>query len=110
MFMATELTDGPDFGFSFSSLEGWQLVLVVIAMIAMFGVLLGGVAYSTLKAAHFPPPIALVVVLTSVTLSMVSVYLVTRDPELLTLAGMGLGALSGAVASAWGQNKDDDDD
>ena len=93
-------------GIDYAALSGWQSVLVVLLIVVVFGGLLGGTIYAALKAADHPPPIALVVVLTSVTLALISAYLLSRDQELLTLAGMGLGALSGAVAAVWSGRND----
>lgn len=88
-------------GVDFEALDDWQSALAVIAVALAFAALLAGTMYATLVAANHPPPLAIVVVLAALTLSLIAVFTLTREAELLTLAGMGLGALSGAVAAMW---------
>lgn len=80
---------------------GWWVIFVALAEIAL---LLAGVIWALLQAAHLPAPVLLVMAITLVTFLILMVYVVTRTNEVLTLAGVPIGAL---VTAATGVFKGD---
>lgn len=93
--------------------DGQIVFLAVLALLLWAGMTVFTI-WTVVQVATRPPPVALVVALTTTTLLIVGAFIVTRSQELATLAGTGLGALSGAVAATWqyrlGDKKDEDDD
>jgi hypothetical protein len=76
----------------------WLLAVVL----TMWLLLILGSGFMVLKASKSPPPLALVLVLSMVTLVCIAAFVVTKDQVILQLASVGLGALAAAVATTWG--------
>lgn len=82
-------------------LASGQVVWLLMFALIMWAVLTALTIITVVRSAKMPPPMALVVALTAVTLLTIAAFVFTEQQELATLAGMGIGALSGAVAAAW---------
>lgn len=72
----------------------WWLVFVVILML---GSIIFGIGYAILHSARYPQPTMLVMSLSMLTMLTVTAFVATNEADLLTLTGVGLGALAGAV-------------
>jgi hypothetical protein len=88
------MTESPEW------ITGDQLGLVAVVL-TLWLVLILGSGWLVIKAAKFPPPLALVLVLSVVTLVCIAAFVVTRDQVVLQLASVGLGAIAAAVATTW---------
>jgi predicted MFS family arabinose efflux permease len=74
-----------------------KLILLVAGIILMLGAIAFGVGYAILRAAKYPQPTLLVMSLSMLTLLSVAAFVATDEVDLLTLTGVGFGALAGAV-------------
>lgn len=78
---------------AFTDGEWWLLVLALLLMTLV----VGGVGFAILQSAKYPQPTMLVMSLSLLTMLIVATYVVSEQEDLLTLTGVGLGALAGAV-------------
>lgn len=72
----------------------WWLVFIIILML---GSIIFGIGYAILHSARYPQPTMLVMSLSLLTMLTVTAFVATEEVDLLTLTGVGLGALAGAV-------------
>lgn len=79
---------------------GWWVIFIGIAEIA---VLMYGVIYALYRSATLPSPALLVMAVSLITIVILVIYVVTRESDVLTLAGVPIGAL---VTAATGTFKD----
>lgn len=79
---------------------GWWVIFIGIAEI---GLLLYGVILALYKSATLPSPALLVMAVSLVTIVILTIYVVTRESDVLTLAGVPIGAL---VTASTGTFKD----
>jgi len=80
--------------------DGEQLGLIAVVL-TLWLILILGSGWLVVRAAKFPPPLALVLTLSIVTLVCIAAFVVTRDQVVLQLASVGLGAIAAAVATTW---------
>lgn len=86
--------------------ETWKIDNVDLRLLAvvltLWLILILGSGFLILRASQSPPPMALVMVLSEVTLVCIAAFVISRDQVILQLASVGLGALAAAVATTWG--------
>lgn len=79
-----------------------EVIALVGVVIVVLGAVAYGVGYAILRAADRPQPTLLVMSLSMLTLLTVAAFVATSEQDLLTLTGVGLGALAGAVNAVFG--------
>lgn len=80
--------------------------VAVLVLVLLFA----GLASFVLLRASSRPPVLIVIALTLITFAVLALSVVTRDPEALTLAATGLGALAGAVSALFRSPNEKDDE
>ena len=83
-----------------------KVILLVALIIVLLGSVAFGVGYAILRAAKYPQPTLLVMSLSMLTLLTVAAFVATETEDLLTLTGVGLGALAGAVNAVFASQRD----
>lgn len=76
-----------------SEAEWWIIIVTIVLM----GAIIFGIGYAILRSARYPQPTMLVMSLSLLTMLTVTIFVATNEADLLTLTGVGLGALAGAV-------------
>jgi hypothetical protein len=89
-------------GVSDTVIEGIELIIVLALMLALFGVF----GFALIHAARIPHPASLVTALALLTTLVIVAFIVTEADALIGLAGAGIGALAGAVASVYNDKND----
>lgn len=79
------------------TLTVWGVVFVIIA--ALVATL--AFVWALLRAAYFPAPVALVVALSTLSLTSIGAAMLTGNGDFVTLSATGIGALAGAVSATY---------
>jgi hypothetical protein len=90
-------------------LSPFQAAVVFLLALTMWLVVMMFTLHTVIAATSLPPPVTLVVALTAITLVAIAGFVITDSKELATLAGLGMGALSGACAATWQATKKKDE-
>lgn len=103
----------PDTAGTITTLEAWELwgLVAVLCVVSVMG---AGLTWAILRAAKYPQPIMLIIVMSLLTVVLVTIYVVVDSNEgarqvVATMAATALGALVTATASTFRTSNGDDD-